>query len=653
MKKPYLIICSILITSVIFAQQKEVAPIEEFNQTIHHQYILPIYTPNYNSVSPISSPFWSSDFSNSSDWVLDNSGQTSPLGWTIDNIVHSWYFSGGQSPSPINSSSGGAFAELTNGDPFTSTSWPMNVVYTMTTASPIAVYDSIGSGNATLSFEEFGARFNDLQEAQVSTDGINFTTVADNLSYAVLSQSGGSSYPNPALRTVNIGPYIASNPDSVWIRFSWTTNFPSSATDPNVWVAYGWMIDDVQLSETPANSISLIEENFGGWLLSNPTTTGDMGIPYTFNPLSQVTANGYECEGAIINGGSMSQNNTKLNIEVFDASTSTSVWSASSTPTTVNPFDTLVAAVSSNFIPTISGSYNIDFWASSDSSFTDTVTRTTIVTDTVYGRDYDWNSNGTNAGNGKKGLGLQNCDQVLANAFEIYSPDTVTSISFFVHDESVANAWLKVELYEYDPSVSVQISQPILLGESDDYSLVTSDINSWVTLKLVNPIIVYPSTSTSTVAYLAAVHGQPNFNDTSLISASGNEGVVSFIQKNGCLTTGQTFGTWFGLSNTLMIRMNLGNIPQINSVDDNVFSRKLSIHPNPSQGIFNIDLVDVKNGDYLISVSNILGEIVYNQKKEVNSTTSMQIDISEFGKGVYFLNVTNSQSSISRKIIIE
>ena len=156
---------------------------------------------------------------------------------------------------------GGAFAELTNGDPFTNPSWPMNVVYTMTTASPIAVYDSIGSGNATLSFEEFGARFNDLQEVQVSTDGINFTTVADNLSYAVLSQSGGSSYPNPALRTVNIAPYIASNPNSVWIRFSWTTNFPNSATNPNVWVAYGWMIDDVQLSETPANSISLIEEN--------------------------------------------------------------------------------------------------------------------------------------------------------------------------------------------------------------------------------------------------------------------------------------------------------------------------------------------------------------------------------------------------------
>ena len=218
-------------------------------------------------VSPINTssivsnnPFWSSDFSNPSDWVLDNSGQTSPLGWTIDNIVHSWYFSGGQSPSPINSTSGGSFAELTNGDPTPSGtgSWPMNVVYTMTTASPIAVYDSIGSGNATLSFEEFGARFNDLQEVQVSTDGINFTTVADNLSYAVLSQSGGSSYPNPALRTVNIGPYIASNPDSVWIRFSWTTNFPNSATNPNVWVTYGWMIDDVELVETPANKLSLI-----------------------------------------------------------------------------------------------------------------------------------------------------------------------------------------------------------------------------------------------------------------------------------------------------------------------------------------------------------------------------------------------------------
>ena len=43
--------------------------------------------------------------------------------------------------------------------------------------------NEVGSGNATISFEEFGARFNDLQAVQVSIDGTNFVTVDDNLNY--------------------------------------------------------------------------------------------------------------------------------------------------------------------------------------------------------------------------------------------------------------------------------------------------------------------------------------------------------------------------------------------------------------------------------------------------------------------------------------
>ena len=64
----------------------------------------------------------------------------------------------------------------------------------MTTAQPINIFDSIGSSNATLSFEEYGARFYDLQEVQISTDGINFVTVADNMAYSQLTASGGSAY---------------------------------------------------------------------------------------------------------------------------------------------------------------------------------------------------------------------------------------------------------------------------------------------------------------------------------------------------------------------------------------------------------------------------------------------------------------------------
>ena len=65
----------------------------------------------------------------------------------------------------------------------------------------------------------------------------------------------------------------------------------------------------------------------------------------------------------------------------------------------VNSYDTL--ATNTDFSPTSLGYHEISFWASSDSfPSTDTLVKGTVVTDTVYGLDYDWNTDGTNAGNG-------------------------------------------------------------------------------------------------------------------------------------------------------------------------------------------------------------------------------------------------------------
>ena len=45
------------------------------------------------------------------------------------------------------------------------------------------------------------------------------------------------------------------------------------------------------------------------------------------------------------------------------------------------------------------GLHNVSIWASSDSfPTTDTATMSTIVTDSIYGIDYDWNSDGANLG---------------------------------------------------------------------------------------------------------------------------------------------------------------------------------------------------------------------------------------------------------------
>ncbi|MBT6808040.1 MAG: T9SS type A sorting domain-containing protein, partial [Flavobacteriales bacterium] len=322
-----------------------------------------------------------------------------------------------------------------------------------------------------------------------------------------------------------------------------------------------------------------------------------------------------------------------------------SVYTGSSSPMTLytNTNDTLVTTT--NFTPTSTGIHNITFWASSDSfPATSTIGRSTIITDTVYGVDYDWDSDGSNAGNGYY-LGRSCGGQVLGNAFDMYEDDEVTSISFHVNDQSVAGAEVAVVLYEIDATVTPYA--PIYLTQSDDYTITQADVGSWVTVSFSDPYDVYSNTT-----YVAAVMGYANPVDTSLISSSSNDNTLSFIQDNGCDIGSGGFGYWYSASKPLLIRLNLG-YEVASSLNEDVFDGKLTVHPNPSKGIFNIDLVDVKNGDYLISVSNILGEEVYSDSRGVNTTTSTTINLSDLESGIYMLNIQNGDSSISKKLIIE
>ncbi len=499
MKKNYVLICIMFYTSLGIAQQQSPDMVVETIKAIHAQHIVPSNTPV--STSSSSAPFWTNNFSNPSDWVLDNDGQNPPnYGWSIDANVDGWFFTTSGGPQAPAS---GAFAECNNGNPTVGAgTQALGVTYTMTTANPIDVNSYIGSANATLSFQDKGARFYDLGEVQVSTDGVTFVTVEDNMHYPMLAQSGGTWHDE--VRTMNIQPYIAANPSSVWIRFSWTTAVPSQSTNANVWITYGWMIDDVALTETPAHDVDIDGYNFGGWLTNNPTTTGDMGIPYTFNPISQLANNPYTMEADVINKGASVQNNCKLHVAVEESGMGL-VHFDSSAATTLQPGDTTLYSISNSYTPSNSGQYWFNFWGNSDSTSTDTVVRGSIVTDTIYGRDKDWNNSGSNIGNGLY-LGRSCGANILANAFEIYASTTVTSISFFVNDESVAGAVLNVELYEYDPTAtSISSSPPMLLSESDPYALQPQDIANWKTLSLLTSIPVFPGTGN--VAYLAAVKG--------------------------------------------------------------------------------------------------------------------------------------------------
>jgi len=203
-----------------------------------------ISTTTNVSTKALGSVIWLDEFNTPADWTIDNDGQTAAsAGWDINSVVDGWYL------SPMLAPSAGNFAELGNGtDPNAVTA--TGVTYTMTMANPIDVVALGGSQDVVLEFLQYGARFNDLQEFQISTDGTNFTTVGNNSGYTVLSANGGSVYNNPDQVRINLSQFLSAAPTQLWIRFSWTSRFPTDV-DNNAWITYGWMIDNVSIVTLP------------------------------------------------------------------------------------------------------------------------------------------------------------------------------------------------------------------------------------------------------------------------------------------------------------------------------------------------------------------------------------------------------------------
>ncbi|WP_310560590.1 T9SS type A sorting domain-containing protein [Flavobacterium sp.] len=88
------------------------------------------------------------------------------------------------------------------------------------------------------------------------------------------------------------------------------------------------------------------------------------------------------------------------------------------------------------------------------------------------------------------------------------------------------------------------------------------------------------------------------------------------------------------------------------SVNDNVSpNTKVTIYPNPSNGIFDIEFKnEIKN----IKVSNMLGQVVYEEKVEQSAAgIRKNMDLSRFESGIYIINVSNNEGTSNYKVVLD
>lgn len=491
-----------------------------------------------------SSPFWSEDFSNGI-----------PVTWS--NSLAPWVYRGPSTTPNVSTGSQGAYG--TNS----------GTISSPTASSGFLIFDSDYYDNNGIQGNFGNGPYPTPHNGDLKTDMIDLSLYPDVMvklnSYFRTFQGQAflrfyvngvfdsevevhsdidvnDSSPQDAVLLVRMPTSVPGNAN-VQIEFQFNGTDQSNANGMGY---YFWMIDDIELIETPAYLADVIDVVHGGWN-STPVSQG-FGMDYTMKPLIQSNANPYTFEMIMANIGANDLTGTQMNVEVYDGS-NTQVFSSNSTPTTLTTLDTMVFVADQTYAPANTGLYEMVFWGSTDSIlYTDSSYMQALITDTVYARDY-----GTPDGAWRVGRscgGMQ-----VGNIFDVYAADNLTSVSAHVADYSVAGANMFAVLYEVDTTASPMGF--IFLDQTDDYTIQAADIDNWVTIPFLSPIPIDPQFGQQ---YMIAIGGYASPIDTFGISVSGDSEVtMSRIQDNGCNLGDQPFGYWYWISNTPMVRMNFGD----------------------------------------------------------------------------------------------
>ena len=210
--------------------------------------------------------------------------------------------------------------------------------------------------------------------------------------------------------------------------------------------------------------------------------------------------------------------------------------------------------------------------------------------------------------------------------------------------------------YSYDWS-SGGTSNPAVGLSAGQYEVTVTDANGCTATDTVNisepapmevDLVVTPTTAGECQGSATAIvtgglfpytfqwddpNSQTNFVATGLCAGDYN---VTVTDGNGC--TGTATGTVLGLV----------------GVDDMGDGYVINVFPNPSAGIFTVELEEVSKVDIALQVRSIMGQLLVNKRISGPGTSSRhELDLTHLAAGQYILELTSRYVVHTRKVVIE
>lgn len=685
MKKNYLLICLLLIASVGFSQTKDqnVLNLENSDGFIFQHKLLDGSSERLTSFNPY---VHKKNTPNNKAFLdtlyYEDFDSLSALKWTITDINNNgniWEWSktyrAGNLLGAVNvigssTASNGFFSLPCD---FYNSPLPAvpNEMETFITSPPLVLTKS--APGVFLQFQQYYARCctsAPMMYLEVSSDSINWdsTVVQEDLGV----NQANAFPPNPASTvTVNISRF-AANKDTVWVRFR--------ATQMQF---YWWMLDDVVILEGPRHDLEL----------SNPRvrlSSDNYAVNpyYTRVPYDLFTPAVFQ--GTIFNNGWDTSRNANLEVNVRRLNDLNGVFvdehvyaqDQNVTDDALPPFPNgeIVTVDNLTFSPLSQGLFRATFEASSDS--VDQIPGMEFdsldfaTTDTVYSKDLGQFFIGDNVTPAEitRGTSTGGSDgDAVGTVFTIEprSSSTVipTSVSFFIsRDNAVDGIRISPSIWGFNENSATFDSLWLpedfnnnsgygLLMFGDVYQVQLADTNTFLTLPLdtagftgldsgtyvVGWEVIGGSQSDGSV-YFSVVNDISNSRQPFLSSMMAHGSTSEKFYHNPNFTSFQP-----------LIRLNIATLPIQTSVDDPTNSKSdyFDVIPNPSTGQIKINLSVESTAIYNLSVTNMIGQVVYTDLLPVNGAVTERIDLSSLEKGVYFVTLENTNERLTQKIILK
>jgi len=255
----------------------------------------------------------------------------------------------------------------------------------------------------------------------------------------------------------------------------------------------------------------------------------------------------------------------------------------------------------------------------------------------------------------KNSINWANNFPVNVDSIKIYVEVSTNVWSLIGSAPSIPHYFIDLNSNPYSQSYSYKITTIDTCGQESDYSSSHTTItllaaydqgsnsygftwSAYQGLPVAN-YLLYGIMSNGTLTLIGSVPGNQYFFNYSNPFA----GFIHYFVGFHTPTCGDSKTNYLVKSNWVQLTTNINELTDITNL--------IKTYPNPANDIITIESTHTGNQDFIVSIKDIQGQELLNEK--VNFTTTHSLNVSSLRNGIYFLTLQNEKENYLSKIVIQ